>query len=92
MIHWFEFLLWSQSFCHVGPWYQLEKLTRRYAVKYGTIHVISGVIFDEDNNGKKDGDEVEKKLVNLQYNRDNYYNYTTWLRWVGDSSNIFIFY
>lgn len=61
-------------------------------MKYGTIHVISGVIFDEDNNGKKDGDEVEKKLVNLQYNRYNYYNYTTWLRWVGDSSNIFIFY
>ena len=71
MIHWFKFLLRSQLFCHVGPWYQLEKLTRRYAVKYGTIHVISGVIFDEDNNGKKDGDEVEKKLVNLQYNRGN---------------------
>ena len=89
MIHWFEFLLWTKLCFDVGPWDQLEQLTRRYAVKYGTIHVISGVIFDEDNNGKRDEDEVGKTLVNLQYNRDNYYNQTFW---VGDSNNIFIFY
>ena len=49
----------------IGPWYQLERRTRSYAKKYGTIYVISGVIFDEDNNGKVDGGEIEKALVNF---------------------------
>ena len=49
----------------LGLWYQLERRTRSYAEKYGSIHVISGIIFDEDNNGKVDGDKVEKTLVNF---------------------------
>ena len=49
----------------LGPWYQLERRTRSYAKKYGTIYVISGVIFDEDNNGKIDGDKIEKTSVDF---------------------------
>ena len=59
----FEFL--NQLFFHVGTWLRLEDLTRKYAVKYGTIHVISGAIFDEDNNGKVDEVGEEKKLVTI---------------------------
>ena len=53
------------NYFYLGLWYQLERRTRDYAQEYGSIHVISGVIFDEDNNGKVDGDEVEKTLVNF---------------------------
>ena len=55
----------NQLFFHVGTWLRLEDLTRKYAVKYGTIHVISGAIFDEDNNGKVDEVGEEKKLVTI---------------------------
>ena len=55
----------NQLFFHVGTWLRLEDLTRKYAVKYDTIHVISGAIFDEDNNGKVDGVGEEKKLVTI---------------------------
>ena len=59
-------LLSALSFLNqLGTWLRLEDLTRKYAVKYGTIHVISGAIFDEDNNGKVDGVGEEKKLVTI---------------------------
>ena len=59
----FCFQFFNQVFFHVGTWLQLEDLTRRYAEKYGTIYVISGTIFDEDNNGRADGHGVQKTLV-----------------------------
>ena len=52
-------LIFLNNYFYLGLWYQLERRTRTYAEKYGSIHIISGIIFNEDNRGKVDGDKVE---------------------------------
>ena len=44
-----------------GLWYQAESVFRDWAIKYGSVYVISGSIFDADNDGFRDKDEQTKR-------------------------------
>lgn len=46
-----------------GPWFQLEKLTREYSKIYGTLYVIAGSIFDDDNDGKMDKENRDRRWL-----------------------------
>jgi DNA/RNA endonuclease G (NUC1) len=42
------------EFSFSGIWARLENMIRNWAKKYDVVHVISGTIFDVDNDGIKD--------------------------------------
>ena len=50
----------SPQFCEFnrGIWQILEEQTRRWAKKFGTVHVLNGSIFDRDGDGKRDQDSA----------------------------------
>ena len=56
---------YSAEICFVslmlGIWRNLEILARKWALKYEVVHVISGSIFDGDENGIRDDDRAPKK-------------------------------
>ncbi|XP_047133281.1 ectonucleotide pyrophosphatase/phosphodiesterase family member 1 isoform X2 [Hydra vulgaris] len=51
-----------------GIWQVLEDLVRNWTIHYGSIHVITGSIFDVDNNGIKDDINQAKQYLKNQLN------------------------
>jgi endonuclease G len=55
----------TPQFCQFnrGVWQILEEIVRRWAVQYGTVYVISGSIFDRDNDGVRDPDDSALRMT-----------------------------
>jgi endonuclease G len=55
----------TPQFCQFnrGVWQILEELVRRWAVARGTVYVISGSIFDRDNNRIRDPDDAAPRML-----------------------------
>ena len=51
-----DFLLAALIF-FAGMWLEAESLTRDWAIRYSTVYVISGSIFDEKNTGLRENDD-----------------------------------
>ncbi|XP_065059538.1 venom phosphodiesterase CdcPDE-like isoform X2 [Rhopilema esculentum] len=51
-----------------GLWYQAESVFRDWAMKYDSVYVISGSIFDADNDGFRDKDEQTKRWTHDKKN------------------------
>ena len=45
-----------------GPWQVLEELTRKWAIKYGEIWVISGTVFDRCGDNHRDADQIAWRM------------------------------
>jgi len=45
-----------------GIWRKLEDLARRWAIANGTAYILTGSIFDRDNNGLRDPDSVAPQM------------------------------
>lgn len=45
-----------------GIWLSLEDITRRWAEKYDTIYVVSGAIFDRNNDDARDPDDEAQRM------------------------------
>jgi endonuclease G len=54
----------TPQFCQFnrGVWQILEELVRRWSVSRGTIYVISGSVFDRNNDGARDPDAVAFRM------------------------------
>lgn len=51
----------SKTYISPGIWSRLEGMIRSWARKYGVIHVITGTIFDVDEDGIKDKEILNKR-------------------------------
>ena len=56
-----EMKVWPSTLQCLGVWEYTEELTRELAKLYGTIYVISGSIFDVDNDGIEDSVHEPKR-------------------------------
>lgn len=46
-----------------GIWQILEGITRLWAAEHGTVHILSGSIFDRDGNGARDDDASAQRML-----------------------------
>lgn len=51
-----------------GIWQILEGITRLWAAEHGSVHVLSGSVFDRDGNGARDPDQAAQHMLSRNGN------------------------
>jgi endonuclease G, mitochondrial len=71
-------------------WERLEELVRAWCDKYGDLYVISGSVFDKDNNGLRDNDTDAQRLKQHVAIPTHFYKIIFKKKFIGPSDSIAI--